>query len=138
MIETSSDTSGDGKSGDDKPATPSLGEPGQARAKQRETRRAAALRANLSRRKSQSRVRQTLDPELADSTPLTIYVYLLDEGTEVWRPVEAAHQGGDLYKIMSEEPKEDTWQFKTGDVVRCELKSLSEGPCLVAVELQPS
>jgi len=36
---------------------PALGEAGQARATEREARRAAALRANLTRRKAQSRAR---------------------------------------------------------------------------------
>lgn len=53
MIENSDDQPGGGK-----PAGPRLGEPGEARATAREARRAAALRANLSRRKSQSRTRQ--------------------------------------------------------------------------------
>ena len=43
----------------DKPVGPRLGEPGEARAGARERRRAAALRANLSRRKSQSRARHS-------------------------------------------------------------------------------
>lgn len=51
--------SADDKPGRDKPAGPTLAEAGEARATAREARRAAALRANLSRRKSQSRARQS-------------------------------------------------------------------------------
>ncbi len=43
---------------DDKPARPALGDAGQARADSREARRAAALRANLTRRKAQARARR--------------------------------------------------------------------------------
>lgn len=43
---------------DDQPAKPLLKDDGQARAASREARRAAALRANLTRRKTQSRARQ--------------------------------------------------------------------------------
>lgn len=32
----------------------------------------------------------------------TIYVLLLDEGIECWRPVQAAHGAGDRYPILSE------------------------------------
>lgn len=42
----------------DRPAKPLLKDAGQARAESREARRAAALRANLTRRKTQTRARQ--------------------------------------------------------------------------------
>lgn len=66
----------------------------------------------------------------------TIYVYLLDEGTDVWRPVDAIHMKGDIYQIKPESriPKTETWQFLPGDIVRCEEKLLSKGNSLVAVE----
>jgi hypothetical protein len=65
-----------------------------------------------------------------------IYVYLVDEGTDVWRPVQAQSLGSDRYKIVSEnaDPEDENWQFKTGEVVRCIQKPLSGGMCLVAVE----
>jgi hypothetical protein len=57
-----------------------------------------------------------------------IYVYLLDEGTDVWRPIEAVPVGDDVYRIVSENPypEDEHWQFSAGDLVRCELKPLSE------------
>ena len=70
----------------------------------------------------------------------TIYVYLLDEGTDVWRPIEAIPVGNSVYRIVSEnsDPEDEHWQFSNGDLVRCELKPLSEGNDyqnkLVAVE----
>jgi hypothetical protein len=70
------------------------------------------------------------------ATLTTIYVYLLDEGTDVWRPVEAVHVGEDRYRIMSVnvDPEDERWQFSTGDVVRCSRRALSGGPALVAHE----
>jgi len=58
----------------------------------------------------------------------TIYVYLLDEGVDVWRPVKAIHVRDKIYKIVSEnqDQEDEKWQFSTGDFVRCELKHLSE------------
>lgn len=50
---------------DDKPAKPLLKDAGRARAEDREARRAAALRANLMRRKAQSRARRTDEPREA-------------------------------------------------------------------------
>ena len=34
----------------------------------------------------------------------TIYVYLLDEGTDCWRPVSAEHFRDDVYRIKGEPP----------------------------------
>jgi hypothetical protein len=52
---------------DDKPAQPALGDVGQARADSREARRAAALRANLTRRKAQARARHDEPPPPVDA-----------------------------------------------------------------------
>jgi hypothetical protein len=66
----------------------------------------------------------------------TIFVYLLDEGTDVWRPIEAVSMGNDQYRIVSEnkDPEDENWQFKTGQVVRCATRRLSDGDRLVAIE----
>jgi len=66
----------------------------------------------------------------------TIYVYLEDEGTDVWRPVEAQDLGTSKFRIVSvnADPEDEHWRFATGDIVRCESKKLSSGMCLVAVE----
>ncbi len=70
-----------------------------------------------------------------------IYVRLLDEGTEVWCPVQAERQADGGYKIVSENPRPETdwWEFTTGDVVRCREMILGGDlghplPCLVAFE----
>jgi hypothetical protein len=64
----------------------------------------------------------------------TIYVYLLNEGSASWRPVEAEHLGGDQYRITSinADPEDEQWQFSTGEVVRCSERNLSGGSELVA------
>jgi hypothetical protein len=74
---------------------------------------------------------------MIEQAEVQIYVALLDEGTDVWRPVRATSAGHDAYVIISENdnPQLEHWQFRTGDVVRCELKTFSGGPTgLVAVE----
>ena len=64
-----------------------------------------------------------------------IYVSLLDEGTEVWRPVSAEHVRDDVYRIKGEAPDDtETWQFTTGETVRCRQRKLSSGLHLVAYE----
>lgn len=66
-----------------------------------------------------------------------VYVKLLDEGTDVWRPVRAEHVGGDLYRLTGEPPDDEVWPFAVGDIVRCKPQTLSGGfgrpaPVLVA------
>ena len=58
----------------------------------------------------------------------TIYVALLDEAVEVWRPVEAAHEGEDRYRILSTNADpEEQWEFQQGELVRCRVKTFSGG-----------
>lgn len=69
------------------------------------------------------------------STITMIYMYLLDEGTDVWRPVEAIFIRDSIYQINPDAviPETETWQFLPGDIVRCEGKHLSKGNSIVAV-----
>jgi hypothetical protein len=66
----------------------------------------------------------------------TIYIYLEDEGTDVWRPVSAEPIGNNLFKIpeSTKVPDYETWQFLPGTVVRCTFGKLSGGERLIAVE----
>jgi hypothetical protein len=63
---------------------------------------------------------------------VTIYVELLDECVACWRPVDAAALGADRYRLLTDRPDDEVWPFDTGDVVRCEIKTLSGNECLVA------
>jgi len=69
----------------------------------------------------------------------TIYLALLDEGIDVWRPVQATELASGLYQIVSDnvDPSDERWEFSAGSKVRCELRSLSGGTYLVAVEQMP-
>lgn len=67
-----------------------------------------------------------------------IYVLLLDEGTDVWRPVDALYEGENTFKIMSTNEKVDdeVWEFNHGDLVHCEEKVFSSSEVgLVATSL---
>ena len=71
------------------------------------------------------------------SFAVEIFVALLGEGVDVWRPVLAEPVGGSLYRIatVNSDPQDEHWQFVTGDVVRCEPREFSGGTRgLVAVE----
>ena len=58
---------------------------------------------------------------------VTIYMPLLDEGTDVWRPVEATHLGGDLYRVHGPIPEGEVWAFHAETMVRCEHRTFTEG-----------
>jgi len=65
----------------------------------------------------------------------TIYVALLDDGTDVWRPVDAKEIREGLFRIVSapSNPDDECWEFEPGSLVRCEERQLSGGSVLVAV-----
>jgi hypothetical protein len=63
---------------------------------------------------------------------LKIYVPLLDEGVDVWRPVEAVQEAEDVYRILSEPIAGETWAYSSGSRVRCRRQRLDGGEELVA------
>lgn len=64
----------------------------------------------------------------------TIFVALLDEGVDVWRPVQAEHLHDDIYRVVGQpyDREHESWQFGPGDIVRCEHVASSEGVILAA------
>lgn len=76
----------------------------------------------------------------AETKEKTIYVYHLDEGVDVWRPVQAVQVRENVYEIISEnpDPEDEKWQFSKGDLVKCKFKSLAKTTVyqdyLVAIE----
>lgn len=65
----------------------------------------------------------------------TVYVALLNEGTDVWRPVSARRVADLRYELLGIVPSQEKWQFLPGQTVECELRALSGGEALVAVHL---
>jgi hypothetical protein len=66
---------------------------------------------------------------------VTIYVDLLDEAVDVWRPVEATVEADGAYQLPPHAPSEERWQFPPGSRVRCETKRLEGRWALVASRL---
>jgi hypothetical protein len=66
----------------------------------------------------------------------TIYLALLDEGVDVWRPVQAERVGDDTYRILNQpyDRSIETWQYEPGDVVLCEIVESSGGLILTATK----
>ena len=64
------------------------------------------------------------------SPSVTIYIELLDEKIDVWRPVFARKTGPATYEILPNNPKpgdelENWGEFQPGDLVRCRAQVLS-------------
>lgn len=68
----------------------------------------------------------------------TVYVRLLDEGTDVFRPTEAKKLADEAYRLMPSlgyDPEDEKWEYLPGQIVRCELVQLHSGLRLVATSL---
>ncbi len=68
---------------------------------------------------------------------VTIYVALLDEGVDAWRPVMAERLSRDIYKIADQpyDRAAERWRFKPGDEVVCAMVDAQEGRMLAAIAL---
>ena len=66
----------------------------------------------------------------------TIYMHLENEGTDVWRPVEAVMIGGE-FRIVTEPPEGESWQFPSDSRVVCETRKVEGKEILVATRLAP-
>jgi hypothetical protein len=65
----------------------------------------------------------------------TIYIRLLDEGTDVWRPTLGRRVGPMTYEVLptpNYDPGDEKWEFVPGRVVRCGWQEKSVGPALIA------
>ena len=63
----------------------------------------------------------------------TIYMPLLNEGTDAWRPVEAV-KITELGYMVTENPQPDEqWAFQPGHILRCEERQLRGESHLIAV-----
>jgi hypothetical protein len=73
-----------------------------------------------------------MSADQASDTKATIYVRLLGEGTDVWRPVPASRLIGTTNVFRLGEPygyapEIDTFEFLPGSLVECELKRFADG-----------
>jgi hypothetical protein len=69
-----------------------------------------------------------------------IYVRLLNEGTEVYRPVPAQPIGSSVYLIDHRTPydaADETWEFPPGSRVQVTQRLLSGEIKLIATRLDP-
>ena len=68
-------------------------------------------------------------PEDID-TEAVVYVQLLDEGTDVWRPVRATALPDGTFRLLEPDgydPNAETWEFPPSTKVRCVTRKFSDG-----------
>ena len=91
----------------------------------------------LSRAVSADRTRLRPGPtdRIAHMTEEVIFVALLDESVEVWRPVRAEREQDNIFRIADQpyDRADEAWQYEPGDRVVCELILTSDGEILAAV-----
>jgi hypothetical protein len=65
----------------------------------------------------------------------TIYVQLLDEAVDAWRPIEARLAAEDSYVVQPQryDRESERWEFEPGSRVVCEERDLDGETVLVAV-----
>ena len=68
----------------------------------------------------------------------TVYVFLMDEAVDVWRPVPSERASGDTYILGEIEgvavPDDEGWEFPPGTRVKVAMRVFSDGqPHLVAI-----
>ena len=57
----------------------------------------------------------------------TIFVALLGEGTDVWRPVKASSLGDRRFVVNGPLPDNEQWEFEPGSLVLCETPLFRDG-----------
>jgi hypothetical protein len=70
--------------------------------------------------------------------PTTVFVRLVDEGTQVYRPSPATHISGPVFRLGMPDgydPDDEQWEFPPGSTVRCEKRTLDGSEVMVAVAL---
>jgi hypothetical protein len=66
----------------------------------------------------------------------TLYVQLEDEGTDVWRPVQAVIIDDNRYRLLGPMPPDERWSIPPNSIVQSVEKNLSGGVHNVAVEVK--
>lgn len=72
-----------------------------------------------------------------DVVMTTVYIRLLDEGTEVFRPTLAESLGRGKFKVLptpNYDPEDEIWEFTPGSIVVCAKQKLEGEEVLVAMK----
>lgn len=69
------------------------------------------------------------DRALSIEQGIVIYVKLVNEVVDVWRPVQAIQINENRYKLVEEQsvPEDEDWEFAPGEVVEVTTRSFEGG-----------
>ena len=70
----------------------------------------------------------------------SVFVRLLNEGTDVWRPARAERLLDSAFRLLAPtnyEPEDEEWEFPPGSMVACELRTIGGERRWVAVRPVP-
>jgi len=59
----------------------------------------------------------------------TIYIKLLNEGSEAWRPTLGEEMRDNIFRVLPTsdyDPEDEEWEFIPGSIVRCKLQQKSD------------
>jgi hypothetical protein len=64
-----------------------------------------------------------------------VFVRLLDEGVDVWRPIDTERIDEERFRIVDQpyDREAERWEFEPGTTVACEPVETSDGEILAAV-----
>jgi hypothetical protein len=58
---------------------------------------------------------------------VVLYIELLDEGVDSWRPVAAEDLGSGLYRLVGAVPEGEVWAYQPGEVVNARERVFADG-----------
>ena len=80
-----------------------------------------------------------MSAERTSNTDTVVYVRLVDEGTDVWRPVPAAKLPDGTFELaqpVDYDPETEHWEFPPHTRVRCQAKKFAGGKQgLIAIQM---
>jgi hypothetical protein len=80
-----------------------------------------------------------MSADLGLGTETVVYVRLLDEGTEVWRPASAIALGDGSFRIVKPDdydPETEAWEFPPDSRVKCVRRKFADGgKSLIAIAI---
>lgn len=65
---------------------------------------------------------------MTEQKTVEVYVELLEEGTDTWRPTQAVDLGNGAYKLLATpdyDPENEIWAFLPGSIVKCRKSDMS-------------
>lgn len=75
--------------------------------------------------------------EKMDSNTKEIYIKLLEEGTDVWRPTLGRNLGNELFEVLAApdyDPEDEIWEFLPGSIVKTEKRKSADGEYYCAIK----